>query len=46
LKDGPVGELLTKGQVHIEIWQQFPPYTVYQQCNLCLTTVLACPLAL
>jgi hypothetical protein len=39
LKDGPVGELLTKGQVHIEIWQQFPPYTVYQQCNLCLTTV-------
>lgn len=35
-----LGELLTQGQVSIEIWQQFPPYSLYQGCTLCLTTVL------
>ena len=34
-----LGELLTQGQVSIEIWQRFPPYSLYQGCTLCLTTV-------
>ncbi len=28
-----------------QIFQEFPPYAVFQHCNLCLTTVHAVPLA-
>jgi hypothetical protein len=45
VKGGLVGQFLTQGQVNIEIWQEFPPYAVFQRCNLCLTTVCAFPLA-
>jgi hypothetical protein len=45
VKGGLVGQILAQGQVNIEIWQEFPPYAVFQSCNLCLTTVRAFPLA-
>ena len=38
-KGKALGQLLTQGQVPIEIWQQFPPHSLYQGCALCLTTV-------
>ncbi len=45
VKGGLVGQFLTQGHVNIEIWQEFPPYAVFQRSNLCLTTVCAFSLA-
>ncbi|KAG0621625.1 hypothetical protein M758_3G035400 [Ceratodon purpureus] len=34
-----LGQLVTERGVSIEIRQQFPPYSLYQGCTICLTTV-------
>jgi hypothetical protein len=39
-----LGQLVTERGVSIEIRQQFPPYSLYQGCTICLTTVLFYPL--
>ena len=39
-----LGQLVTERGVSIEIRQQFPPYSLYQGCTICLTTVLYYPL--
>jgi hypothetical protein len=41
VKGGLVGQFLTQGQVNIEIWQEFPPYAVFQPHNLCLSSCLS-----
>lgn len=35
-----LGKLVTERGVSIEIRQEFPPYSLYQGCTICLTTVL------
>ncbi|XP_024382141.1 uncharacterized protein [Physcomitrium patens] len=39
LKVEELGQLVTEGGVVIDIQQQFPPYSLYQGCSVCLTTV-------
>lgn len=43
-KSKEMGQLVTERGVSIEIRQQFPPYSLYQGCTICLTTVLFYPL--
>lgn len=38
-KSKEMGQLVTERGVSIEIRQQFPPYSLYQGCTICLTTV-------
>lgn len=39
-----LGHLVTERGVSIQIRQEFPPYSLYQGCTICLTTVLFYPL--
>ncbi|KAJ7531693.1 hypothetical protein O6H91_14G054600 [Diphasiastrum complanatum] len=39
LKGKCMGLLVTKGGVSIEIYLESPPYNIFKQCTLCLTTV-------
>jgi len=39
-----LGNLVTERGVSIEIRQEFPPYSLYRGCSICLTTVLFYPL--
>lgn len=39
VKAEELGQLVTEQGVCIEIRQEFPPYSLYQSCTICLTTV-------